>query len=397
MSTSGAAIAVESRLLRALSVLRWVLLINAVGLNLYRADDVQRPVGATACVVMMIVWTGYVSWAYLALGRRTPLLLTADLGVALALLVATPLVKGADFAATIPGFWIAGALLAWAIHFRLRGGLVAGLALAAADLALRQQHHASDYNDAFLLLIAGPVVGFMCGSLQQMATDRDAAERAAAQAAERTRLARAVHDGTLQVLAMVQRRGRDLGGELAELAALAGHQEQSLRALLRTADATHAADHGEPARQLDLVTALARLERPGITVSAPGFAVPLQAEVVTELVAAVEACLANVRRHVGDDAPAWVLLEATAEQIEVTVRDEGPGIPAGRLEAAEAEGRLGVSTSIRGRLADLGGVASVTSSGYGTEWSLVLPRATEPTEQPDGEQRDGEQRDGEQR
>ncbi|MGZ4452930.1 MAG: MacS family sensor histidine kinase [Nocardioides sp.] len=378
MSTAGAAIAVESRLLRALTVLRLVLLANAVGLNIYRSGDVDHPFAAAGCVLAMVAWTGYAAWAYVDPRRRTRLLLVADLGVAVALLAATPLVKGGDFDATIPGFWIAGAMLAWAIHFRLRGGLVAGLVLAATDLALRQQHHASDYNDAFLLVIAGPVVGFMCGSLQQMATERDAAERSAARAAERARLARVVHDGTLQVLALVQRRGHDLGGEAAELGALAAHQEQSLRSLLRASDAATAAElSGAPAPgELDLVTALSRLERPGVTVSAPGFAIELPAPVVTELVAAVDACLANVRCHVGQEAPAWVLLEAAPERIEVTVRDEGPGIPAGRLEEAEAEGRLGVSGSIRGRLADLGGTATVTSGSYGTEWSLVLPRTT---------------------
>ncbi len=53
----------------------------------------------------------------------------------------------------------------------------------------------------------------MCGSLQQMATQRDLAERAAAAAEERARLARVVHDGVLQVLALVQRRGHELGGD----------------------------------------------------------------------------------------------------------------------------------------------------------------------------------------
>ena len=58
----------------------------------------------------------------------------------------------------------------------------------------------------------------------------------------------------------------------------------------------------------------------------------------------------------------------------VTVRDEGPGIPAGRLEAARAEGRLGVAGSIHGRMADLGGTARLTTApGQGTEWELELP------------------------
>ena len=48
-----------------------------------------------------------------------------------------------------------------------------------------------------------------------MAVERDQALRAAAVAQERARLARAVHDGVLQVLALVQRRGGELGGDSA--------------------------------------------------------------------------------------------------------------------------------------------------------------------------------------
>ena len=65
------------------------------------------------------------------------------------------------------------------------------------------------------------------------ATQRDRAERAAAAAEERQRLARVVHDGVLQVLALVQRRGPDLGADGAELGRLAGEQESRLRALVQ--------------------------------------------------------------------------------------------------------------------------------------------------------------------
>ena len=70
-----------------------------------------------------------------------------------------------------------------------------------------------------------------------------------------------------------------------------------------------------------------------------------------------------------------MLLEDLGETVVVTVRDEGPGIPDGRLEQAEREGRLGVSQSIVGRVSDLGGTAVlVTSPGGGTEWELTVPR-----------------------
>jgi signal transduction histidine kinase len=96
--------------------------------------------------------------------------------------------------------------------------------------------------------------------------------------------------------------------------------------------------------------------------------------VATELAAATAAALDNVRAHAGPDAAAWVLLEAEPEAVTVTVRDDGAGIPAGRLAQAAAEGRLGVAQSIDGRMRDLGGTASVTSwPADGTEVELRLP------------------------
>ena len=72
-----------------------------------------------------------------------------------------------------------------------------------------------------------------------------AAERTAATEAERARLARAVHDGVLQVLALVQRRGGELGGEAGELGRLAGEQEIRLRALIRAQDSVVAPAFGD--------------------------------------------------------------------------------------------------------------------------------------------------------
>jgi signal transduction histidine kinase len=370
--SSPAAVAVENRLFGALAVLRVVLLVNAVALNVYRADNFQRPTAGAACVGVMILWTGFATWAYAEPRRRTLPLLAADLALAEGLLLITPVVKGAGFNATLPGFWVVAALVAWSIHYRLLGGLFAGLLLAVTDLALRQQIEQSDYGNAFLLAIGGPIVGYMCGSLQRMAIERDRAERAAAVAAERARLARAVHDGVLQVLALVQRRGREIGGEAAELGRLAGEQERELRGLIRAQDAVTTL--GDDAT-VDVAAELTRLEREqAVTVSTPGVAVELPAATAGELLAAVRACLDNVRDHVGEGAPAWVLLQAFPDRVEVSVRDDGPGIPDGRLEAAAAQGRLGVTESIRGRIADVGGTAELVTGSFGTEWEFIVPR-----------------------
>lgn len=352
-------------------MLRVVVLANAVALNVYRADNFGRPALGVAAVAVMVVWTAFATWAYADAGRRGMLLLTADLAVAVLLLLSSPVAKGTWFNASVPGFWVMGALLAWAIRFKW-GGFIAGVVLAGIDLLVRDGVSQSNYGNAFLLLIGGPIVGYVCGSLQDMAAERDRAQSAAAAAAERARLARAVHDGVLQVLALVQRRGAELGGDAAELGRLAGQQEVALRTLIRSQDAVTA---DAPGGTTDLAGALSALgTRPGVHVAVPPGAVALPAVRAAEVLAVVEAALDNVARHVGPDAPAWVLLEATDEAVEISVRDEGPGIPEGRLDRAEADGRLGVSQSIRGRVADLGGTATLTTGESGTEWELVVPR-----------------------
>ena len=379
--SSPAAVAVADPLWRALAVLRVILLLNTAGVSAYHADSYERPGAVAVALGVMALWTAVATWAYAAPRRRTPPLLVGDLALALALLAATPWVKGPDFAISLPSFWVAGALCAWAIHWQWLGGLVSGVLLAATDITLRSRIDQSDYGNAFLLVIGGTIIGFMCGSLRRMAVERDAALHRAAVEAERTRLARAVHDGVLQVLALVQRRGTALGGEGAELGRLAGEQERQLRALIREQDTVETSDPtsraaSSPARQtVDLASALTRLQSATVTVSTPGFPVELPAAVADELLAAVRACLDNVRVHVGEDAPAWVLLQAFPDRVEVGVRDDGPGIPAGRLDEAAAQGRLGVVASIRGRVDDLGGTAELSTGSFGTEWELVVPRA----------------------
>jgi signal transduction histidine kinase len=70
-----------------------------------------------------------------------------------------------------------------------------------------------------------------------------------------------------------------------------------------------------------------------------------------------------------------VLLEDLGDRYVVSVRDEGPGIPPGRLEEAAAQGRLGVRSSVRDRIAELGGTAALHTSPAGTEWELTVPKA----------------------
>ena len=85
----------------------------------------------------LAVWTGFAIWAYAAPQRRRAPLLVADLFVALVAIAASPYVKGDDLRATLPGFWVMGVVLAWAIHWRWQGGLAAAIVVSVADLAVR--------------------------------------------------------------------------------------------------------------------------------------------------------------------------------------------------------------------------------------------------------------------
>lgn len=362
---------VQDTLLRALGVLRVVVLLNSVALYALRSDAYARPLLGWLVVAALALWTGVALGAYGRPAWRRAPLLVADLAAGLAAILLTPYVKGDGFSATLPGFWVMGVVLAWAVVWRGAGGLVAAAAVSLADLWIRPDPTQSDYGNIFLLLLGGAVVGFLSRLLQQTAAQRDRAERAAAAAGERQRLARVVHDGVLQVLALVQRRGPDLGPEGMELGRLAGEQEVRLRGLVQTGSRELDAPLGER----DLARSLAELQSAQVQVVVPGTPAVLPAEAAGEVLAAVEACLSNVRHHVGHDAPAWVLLEELTDALVVTVRDEGPGIPPGRLEESAAQGRLGVRQSVVGRLHDLGGEATLRSvPGEGTEWELRVPR-----------------------
>jgi signal transduction histidine kinase len=184
-----------------------------------------------------------------------------------------------------------------------------------------------------------------------------------------------VHDGVLQALALIHRRGAELGGPAAELAQLAGEQERVLRRLVSH---TRGVLDEHPATR-DVRSALGSLEGERVHMSVPAGPVLLPAQAELELVAAVAAALDNVAQHAGSGAHAWVLVEGSPREVVVTVRDNGGGMPDGRLDEAAGEGRLGVSSSIRGRLREIGGDGMITSRpGSGTTVRMTVPNDLPP-------------------
>ena len=364
---------------RGAVVYRVLTLLTVIGVSVFHMREYASPIGAGVVLAVMAAWTAVVARVYLGDGGsrdlRGPFAL-ADLVVSAGIMLTTPLiVTDAQLDAHAPGMgsiWTSGAVLSCAIAFRVPGGIASAALISAALVLGKSRATLTELSDIQILVLAGLTVGFASLVLDRAAERlrRAAAEDAAA--AERERLARVVHDGVLQVLAHVKRRGAELGGGAAELGELAGEQEVALRTLLTSGDA-----QVDEAGHRDLAATLRALSSPRVTVSAPAHSVELPAGTVTELDAVVRAALGNVERHVGADAPAWVFVEQVDDGIEISVRDDGPGIPDGRLAEAEAQGRIGVARSMRGRVADLGGtVALDTGPGRGTEWIIRIPGAT---------------------
>jgi signal transduction histidine kinase len=368
---------------RGLLVYRVLALLSASAVVLYTLPEFASPLGAVAVLVVMAAWTVLSGYAYAAehlpevLRDRSGRVAISDIVVTVAVMATTPIVQTpAQFAGDAPvmgSIWTPGAVLACALAYGVRGGLAGAVAVSAALLAF-QAHWRDELSDVQLLVLAGVVIGFASTVLRRSAERLRLAIASEAAMAERERLARAVHDGVLQVLGFVRRRGAELGGAAGELGVLAGKQEFALRTLLTTGAAPVDANG-----RRDLAAALRMLGSEHVSVSTPAQPVELAAHVVDELVAVAGAALANVAVHVGPDAPAWVLLDDTGDGVEISVRDEGPGIPDGRLEAAEAEGRIGVARSMRGRVIDLGGTISCdTGPGRGTDWTIRFPKREVP-------------------
>ncbi|GAA2613725.1 MacS family sensor histidine kinase [Paractinoplanes durhamensis] len=366
----------QAPLWRAVAVYRIAALTYATILVIRNVSHYERPVLAWPVVAVMLGWTVFTTYAYANPARRKPPLFVADLLITAAALAASVPVVGRHALEqgkpTLAVAWHVAPVLAWAVAGGRRAGIAGALAMGATDIVVRAHRDQAALTGSVLMLLAAIAVGYLVRIAEvaherlQRAVELEAATR------ERERLARDIHDSVLQVLALVKRRGAGLDGEAGELARLAGEQEAKLRSLV----AGRSVPAGDDA-DADLMALLRVHETPTVTVSGPAEPVRLPAHAAREIAAAVAAALDNVERHCTDGTKVYILVEDAPDEVVVTVRDDGPGIEPDRLAQAEAQGRLGVAQSIRGRIVDLGGrVTIVSAPGQGTELEMTLTRLT---------------------
>lgn len=367
---------VVSPVLRVLTWLKVALCLHAILINLVRLPDVDRPWLLGATLVVMSVWTlvtipGYRRETNLGLLAVVDTLLTFVLSASSPFILGAPLYQH-DFV-VVPVYWSVAAPLAISVRIGWVPGLVAGTTVGLGKVIAGPVADVRAYSSLVILLITTVGVGMFVELLISSIHERDKALATAAALDERERLNRIVHDGVLQVLALVEREGPGLGPRGRRLALLAREQENRLRALLQDKSVDLDNDFG-PLR--DVLAMLDSHASSTVTVSTMAEHVLVGSEIAEELDAVVTEILTNVVKHAGEGAQAWLLLEKEGDHIIVSIRDNGVGMDASTLAKAAASGRLGVQESIVGRVEDLGGRAVVTSQpGRGVEWELTIPIA----------------------
>ena len=369
---------------RGLDVFRPVAAAYAWWLAWQRHEGMLRPWVAVAVLAVMTVW----SLALLFYRRRTVRIVVIEVSIAVVGILATMLVETpeaiADGQFTIPTIWAAGSVAGGAVVAGARGGLIAATVIAVADLIEVGTATQSTIHNIVLIFLLGGLIGLAVDLARTGLAREEQVLLERERLHERERIARVVHDGVLQSLAYIHRRGEEIGGAAGELSVLAAEQERSLRRFVSGTGAFDVRDGAVDLRggdaEVDLRRLLTAHERPDISVSVPADPVLVDALVASEVDAAVGAALDNVDRHAGPAARAWVLLEGDSSGVELTIRDDGVGAELDDLLGAADRGRMGVSASIRGRVEDLGGsVTWTTRPGGGCVVRMAVPRTSAPS------------------
>jgi len=211
-----------------------------------------------------------------------------------------------------------------------------------------------------------------------------------AQDAERRRIAREIHDTTVQNLAAAAieidqvRAGFIPPGGLATHALVEARHliDQSLQEL-RTLSYFF---HPPMLDELGLASAIRWYargveKRAGLRVEVEGpERMPRYSEEIeSALFRVAQEALANVHRHSGS-ADARIQISCDAERITLEVSDRGRGIPPGHLEGS-ADAPLGVGIpGMRLRLQQIGGCLKIESSGSGTIVRATVPAVARQSE-----------------
>ena len=320
-------------------------------------------VGLIAVAGVFTIWAGIMI-------RAKPSVVTKVQPVVIELIIAGALLAFGELiygttrhTQTLASAWpLAGVVMAGAV-FGKRWGIAAGVWLGIASYlqvplpaGKEGVWSASIVSSMALWSAAGWTAGYLMGRLRE-------AESSIASARAREEVARTLHDGVLQTLAVIQRRSDD-----TDLASMAREQELELRGFLTgatiepdtlAAALRHAAKRHEQQSDATVQVVIAE-DLPDVS-----------ADVIAAIGGAVRESLTNATKH-GQAQTITIYAEPDYDNDRETtdvfcsVKDDGAG-----FDVAAATESIGVSRSIRGRLLDIGGKAEISSRvGRGTEVRL---------------------------
>jgi signal transduction histidine kinase len=376
----------ERSVLRGLGVFRWAAWVWMATVLVLARRALVAPALAIALVLAALAVT---VWITLRLRRDeaavcSPRVVGAEVAVALALQVADGFVYRAPHVfqpeQPLGVAWPTAAVLSTGVAFGPWVGAGAGAAMGvgravSSILNVGEQPDAVDFvvgltpqqtlslvTTTILFALAGGVAGYATRLIREAETRITRAERQLADAQAREEVARQLHDGVLQTLAVVERRTDD-----QQLAALARDQERELRAYL---SGTSGQVVGRGALADALRHVARRTERAfdlRVEVLVPDDLPELARPTVEGLAGAVGEALNNAGKHSGAGRVV-VYVEPVDEGVFCSVRDDGHGFDPDRVR----EG-VGLPRSIRARIEELGGRVELDASpGQGTEVRMWL-------------------------
>jgi signal transduction histidine kinase len=354
-------------LLTGIAAFRWLAWSWMAIVLLVGRDDLEGPGGRPWLAVLLVGAALAVSAGATYLVRTDPARLLAlpalatELAVGFALGAGDGWAYAHDHPQSLGSAWPLAGVLTAGVALAGRGGAVAGAVVGLGRLFgdLVQARSTEPLGDLsisasstfVLYALAGGAAGYATVKLRE-------AERQISTAQAREEVARTLHDGVLQTLAVVQRRAAD-----PDLARLARDQERELREYLFGAEPA-AGELGPQLRR-----AAARFEdRYGgqVRVVLADDLPPLGPATVEAVSGAVSEALANAGKH-GGASTVTVYAEPDGACVFCSVKDDGCGFD------GAPEG-VGLSRSIRGRIAEVGGRVEVDGNpGRGAEVRLWVP------------------------
>ncbi|MFP4310819.1 MAG: sensor histidine kinase [Nitriliruptoraceae bacterium] len=377
-------------ILRGLAAFRWFAWVWMATVLWFARGSLVAPRTATVLVAAAGLVTAVLTWH---LPRAPDRLLSGPLvglevGTAVALQLADGFVYASPhvFTAKQPlgvAWPLAGVLTAGVAFGPLAGaatGVLLGAARAVSSIAtvapapdpwlgpLTPEQGLALVTTTVLYTLAGGIAGYATRLLVHAEERLRTAERSVAQLEARAEVARRLHDGVLQTLALVARRAED-----PALARLARDQERALRRELLEQRRAPSEPGRTAARRL--AVELRRLaddleDRVGVRaeVLVPDDLPALAAPVADAVLGAVTEALTNVGKHAAA-SQVVVYAEPGETELLVSVRDDGVG-----FDPEQVTEGLGITASIRERIATVGGRADVRSEPRGgCEVQLRLP------------------------